>query len=252
MRILIFILALLFISERSTTQHRQKPIKRLVAHYPLTEGAGLIAFPRGCVSRGTINTCTWVQSPLGKCLNWAGPTNNYVQLGKLSNLNLQGPMTVSAWIRITDVSGGVNSGYRYICSDYDSGPTDAQFALVMLNTVKISFFWSNAGNQAPGPTVGQGATTIVANKIYHVVGTRSGTSTSWTTAVYLNGIRDGGSTTSVNPPTQAASGTTTIGRTGDYQGMALGMVGQIRDVRIYDYALTPSEVLALYLEGPTK
>ena len=100
MKYILLILSLLFFQQISNTQVPSIFIKGLVAHYPLNEGAGLTAFPKQCVHWAAISTCTWVQSPLGKCLNWAGPTTNNVTLGKLSNLNLQGQMTI---VRIGEI-----------------------------------------------------------------------------------------------------------------------------------------------------
>lgn len=228
------------------------PQSGLVAHYPLNEAGGLIAMPRVGITRGAISTCTWVQSPLGKTLNWAGPTTNNVPIGKLSYLNLQNQLTVSAWVRITDVSGAVNSGYRYLVSDYNSGGNQAQFALLMTNGVRFCFFWVLSGTQSPSPASAQGATTVVANTIYHVVGVRSGSSGSWRSDIYVNGRVDGGATTATNPATQANAGTPTIGRPGDYTAAALGMVGQIADVRIYNRALSATEIRQLYTNGINK
>jgi len=230
--------------------------KGLIVYVPIDEGAGNNAFDltKNTNSSGVlrITTCTWGQSPLGKSLNWASANTNHINVGKPSCLNLtSSPMTVSAWIYVTNLSAGVNSGYRYIFSDYNANATEAQFAFLVTSAPAISFFWATASTQTPNPTTGQGATTLVVNKLYHVVGTRSGVSGSWTTNVYLNGKRDGGATTTGNPTTQSSAGNAKIGQAGDYNG-ALGMVGWIKGLRVYNRALTAEEVKQLYTEEYTK
>lgn len=224
-----------------------------VCYLPLNEGAGLKSFEQtGYVAGGnspcTISTCTWGIGPrLGKCLIWAAANTNKVTIGKPTCLNLTAsPMTISAWIYITDLSAGVNSGYRYICSDYNSAVTNAQFALLVTNSLKLCFLWANAGTQAPSPAVGSGATSLATNTLYHVVAVRSGVTGSWTTYLYLNGKLDGGSTTATNPCAQSSAGNTQVGQAGDYTG-ALGMVGGIKSLRIWNRALTATEVKDLYV-----
>lgn len=223
----------------------------LLVDLPINEGSGLLAFERTKNTNGIgispITTCTWSQGLMGKSLLWGAPNTNKINLGKPNCLNFTQSkcMTISVWVVFTDISAGVNSGYRYICSDYNSSVTNAQFALVMLNTQKISFFWANAGTQAPAPLSSSGATSVTTGKLYHLVGVRSGAAGAWTTAIYLNGNYDGGTTTATNPATQANSGNCIVGQPGDYTG-ALGMVGFIKDLKIWDKPFTATDVRRLY------
>ena len=208
-----------------------------VVHLPINEGAGLSAFDTtGMVTLGNspcrITTCTWGVGPrLGKCLVWASAVTNKITVGKPSAMNLTASaMTISAWVYITDLSGAVNSGYRYVCSDYNSAATNAIFALQVTNTQKLTFFWANAGTQAPNPLTGAGATTIATNTLYHMVGVRQGVTGSWTTYVYLNGKYDGGTSTATNPCAQSAAGNVVVGQAGDLTSTPLGMVGSVKNV----------------------
>lgn len=226
-----------------------------VCYLPLNEGSGLNAielsnFVTGGTAPCRITTCVWSVTPrLGKCLIWASAVTNKVTIGKPSFLNLAtSPMTISAWVYITDLSAGVNSGYRYICSDYNSGGTNAQFALHVTNSQKVTFFWANAGTQAPNPITGSGATTLLTNTLYHLVGVRSGTTGSWSTTVYVNGKLDGGTTTATNPATQTNAGNVTVGQAGDLVSTPLGMVGGIKSLRIWNRALSASEIKELYIK----
>lgn len=229
--------------------------KGLVAHLPLNEAGGNIAYDRSInitgVAPPSISTCLWKLTPLGTALTWASAVQNKVTIGKPSSLNLaDSTMTVSCWIYVTNLGGGVNSGYRYICSDYNAAATNGQFAFQITNTKRLSFFWINSGTQAPNPTTASGATALVVNKIYHVVGVRSGKTSNWVSDVYLNGVKDGNSaTTTTNPGTQANSGDVVVGQAGVYVGTPLGMVGSIKDLRIYNRALDASEIRQLYLDG---
>lgn len=255
-RFAVILFAMLMICT-SATMPTNNLAKGLVCYLPLDEGAGLLAFDLTKRTNGAgipaISTLTWTQSPrLGKALLWAAANTNKVTIGKPSCLNLtSSTMTIAAWVYITDLSVGVNSGYRYICSDYNSAASNAQFALQVTNGQRLTFFWANGGTQAPNPLTGQGATTISTNTLYHCVGVRSGATGAWTTDVYLNGYRDGGTTTATNPCAQSAAGKVQVGQAGDYTG-ALGMVGSIKGLRIYDRAMTATEVRQLYLDDLKK
>lgn len=227
----------------------------LVCSLPLDEGAGLRAHEAtgmivGGYSPCPITTLTWgVNSSLGKSLIWAAPNTNKVTIGKPSPLNLTtSEMTVSAWVVLTSLSGGVNSGYRYICSDYNTGASNAQFALQVNNGQRAVFFWANSGTQSPAPLSAQGSSTIVINKLYHFVGVRSGVTGAWRADIYVNGRVDGGTTTSGNPCAQSSAGNIQVGQAGDYTG-ALGMVGSIKKLDIWKRALKPNEIKELYIEG---
>lgn len=223
----------------------------LVCDLPLNEGGGLKCYDRTGLSASPaiVASAELKRYTKGPCAYFAGPVANKITVGKPSVLNLTtSPMTISAWCLFTNLSGGVNSGYRYICSDYNAAGSNAQFALQVNNANKLTFFWTNSGTQAPNPTTGQSSQTIVVDKWYHFVAKRSGGTGSWTTELYINGLRDGGASTGTNPCTQANAGNVVVGQAGDYTGTPLGMVGYIQDLQLFNRSLTDSEVLQIYIE----
>lgn len=150
-------------------------------------------------------------------------------------------MTVSAWAKFASVSN-----YRYIVSDYNAAATQAQYALQLTNTNRMTFFWANTGTQYPNPFTAAGTTSIVAGKWYHVCGVRSGATGNWTAKIYVNGVREN-STNTVGAPARISNVSTSIaiGAAGDYPS-GLTMEGHIMNVMIYERALTDSEILDLY------
>ena len=221
----------------------------LVCHYPLNLNGGFYAedLTKRCLSPIAVAPYTMTQK--GWALYFAGPTSSKVTIGKPSTLNLtSSSMTISCWCYFTNLSGGVNSGYRYICSDYNAAGNQAQFALQVNNASKLTFFWTNSGTQAPNPTTGQSGQTMQTGTWYHFAATRTGVSGSWTTELYINGSRDGGTSTATNPCAQASAGNTMIGQAGDYTGAALGMVGYIKNLKIYNTSLSASAIREQYLK----
>lgn len=85
-----------------------------------------------------------------------------------------------------------------------------------------------------------GSKTVTANTWHHVVVTWNGT----TAAFYVDGIN--------NTSTSSFSGLSNVGSTsyiGNYSDAAQGYTGQVDDVRIYNYALTPYQVKNVMNQG---
>ena len=78
----------------------------------------------------------------------------------------------------------------------------------------------------------------------HGCAVRNGSSGSWTVTFYLNGASDGAPTSASNP---VVNQTTAIGRAG--AGGDYYFKGKLDDVRIYNRALSASEVAKLYKAG---
>ena len=244
----ILLIALIFCCS-SFLNDCKKWQKGLCMRFPLRENAGLLCFD---YSRRTnvIATGVGIERKVmqrGSCVYFDGSTGDKISIGKPSCLNLQGQMTVSAWCYFTSVSQ-----YRYPVSDYNSGGTNAQFALQHTNTNKLTFFWALSGQQYPNPFTAAGTTTTVANKWYHVVGVRDGASGAWTARIYVNGILENSTNTANGPATQANAGNVTIGQPGDLVNSILPMVGYINDVQIWDRALRAEEVKELFIEESNK
>ena len=70
----------------------------LVLHYPINEGSGGVIADAGAHKiSGLIHNAKWVKIPGGSALEFDGRTS-YVACGAPAQLNLQGPITLLAWI----------------------------------------------------------------------------------------------------------------------------------------------------------
>ena len=221
----------------------------LICYLPLDEGAGKLAFDKTKRTNdigipSISSSIEWNQSQKGKLLKWAGATvNDYVNIGKPSCLNLTSSnFTVSAWVRFTNASGV----YRYIFSDYNAAGSNCLGTIYLNSLGKINFFWCNAGSQVPNANYGTGVT-IASNTWYHIVGIRSGATGAWNALVYVNGIFQYTLSTATNPPTQANAGNARIGVVGDYSGASLCNDGNIKNVMLWNRALTEAEIKELYI-----
>ncbi len=247
---------MLIIPPSNAPLNANHPLSRgLCGYWPLNEGAGKIISD---ITRRSLDVATPTfgsgtiltnESSRGNAAKFAGSAaNDYIRIGKPSILNLQGEMSVAALFFATNVSSG--NIYRYILSDYNSTAANAQFALQMTNLKNFTFFWANGGTQAPNPSSFKGTTTVLANTWYHIVAVRRGSAGAWSADLYVNGkLEATTSSVATNPATQANSGNVSIGTVGDYTGLALSMIGYLKDIAIWNRALNANEAKMLF-ENP--
>ena len=209
----------------------------LVFYMPIDEGAGVSAFDisrRNTVNPFTIGGGTW---QLNKRVLFDGTNNAKITLTKSSALNLETqPITISFWCRRT------GTGNRYIVCDLNAaanmyGPV----GVVAVSSSKFFWGWSNI-------TVVTGLTNEVSGQWVHVVAVRQGVTGAWTGILYYNGRFDNSAATATNPSSQAANGTPSIATPGDYTGgSSLHYNGYVKDVMIWNRALTAEEIKNLYI-----
>jgi len=172
----------------------------------------------------------------GWCLDFAGSTTDYVAIPNESFFDLTGPMTAMAWIKSdyfdwrnlsTIIAKGTDNsgGWALQKAGRDNG---------------ISFFVGGVGLPWDGV---KGADGVFDNQWHHVAGVYDGSKAY----VYLDGV-------DTNSLDCSGSITTNdwdvyIGLNAD--GMTRAWDGLIDDVRVYNYALTQSEVNDIYTGGPT-
>jgi hypothetical protein len=150
------------------------------------------------------------------------------------------PMTISAWVKF-DALGTE----RYIASDLNAAATNSMFQIEKLTSNLFRFAWFNS----PSTVLADGVNAAVAGRWYHVVGTRSGSTGSWSAKLFVNGVLEKTTASAVNPSSQILAGTPTIGTTGDYiGGTTFHMNGDIKDVMIWNRALTETEIRQLYVK----
>jgi hypothetical protein len=166
--------------------------------------------------------------------------NLYVDFGRSTALRLAGSMTITAWINSSsfpyDDAAIVSQlhdrfGFQFDTT-IDKGPRTVGFKL------------SNAcGNLMAR----YGSTTLVLGTWYHVAGVYD--SARRTLDIYLNGkLDDGPSVGSVTSAQHSSRRPVYVGKRSDQEGF--GFAGSIRDVRIYSFALTNSEIAAVMQGEP--
>jgi hypothetical protein len=202
----------------------------LIAHYTFNETSGTTAADSsGNGNTGTLTNMTgseWTTGKVGGGLTFDG-TNDYVGLGNVHN-NL-GDATVSAWVYVQGGSGTWRS-------------------ILMKN--KILGFELNSGNGITlffgnGSAWGSGvnsASTVSMNQWVHVAGTRPGS----TVTMYIDGVSDG---TGSNSATGSNSLSLGIGARQLVSSANGHLPGIIDDVRLYNTALSASDVSALAAMG---
>lgn len=227
---LLFILLILFpsISQADITTG-------LVGYWKMDEANGGNCSSTTIDSSGNNNTGTCVSNPkyvAGKiglgALNF-NETTNYVNIGTPSNLNLTTNFSLCAWVYANDNTG---SQQQIISKGYDGINTQWQLAF----TSGIMSF-----NSFSNPTV-NGVNAITAmnfNVWQHWCGTYNGT---W--SIYFNGALNN---------TSGSAGPTSTVRSVNIGAVDVGtppsiqiMSGFIDDARIYNRAITASDVLQLY------
>jgi len=199
-------------------------IDGLVASWHFDEGSGTTAYDSsGNNNDGTIYGATWINGKFGKALNFDG-TDDYVSDG--SNINVD-DLSVEAlvnveefeeWDVIVQRANDDGRGFALRLGPYSGFAFQAKQYSAVAN--KVKYFCST-------------------NEWYHLVGTYSSESGL---SLFINGEE---ATTDYN--SEAEDGGGTILEIGRRANAAQNYFkGIIDEVRIYDRALTPEEVLDLY------
>ena len=222
--------------ENQLPENQQMP-SGLVAYWKFDEGSGSTASDSsGNSNNGTLenmNTSTcWVNGKSGKALSFDG-TNDYVAAPSSSNLNVTGGVTVEAWIKLNAVSKDQKIVGR---RDGSAGG----YLLGVYSNNKVEFEIRNATNTAYLNRNTSGGTVLTAGQWYRVVGVYSDTDNYL--ATYVNGQLDREMTTT--GALASTTGSLTIGKESSVNSCY--WTGVIDEVKIYNRALSASEVLADY------
>lgn len=208
----------------------------LVGWWPFCEGAGKRAYNASQLNGnvGAFNgSLAWGKGVFGgPCLD-SSTAGSYLSVTSYSQLAITTNGTVSCWINANSLPPHVGewvakNGNYILRYDRDVGNTPG-FAM---------FYWDNSLLQYKYV-----ALTLSTARWYHVAGVISGNAIS---AIYLNG----------NPQTlvsgnfgAASRDTTQTLLMGDASGGGEPWTGRIDDARIYNRALTQSQIRALYSQG---
>jgi hypothetical protein len=206
----------------------------LIGWWKLDDGSGTVA-KDSCQNPhdGTLmNGPVWTKAP-GRdetCLQFNGQ-NQYISLGNI----LQGSyteLTIACWVKHP------SSGWQNVV---ERGNWDTPDGIGLMTdyqgqTVRFGFY------QAPN-TVGS-KVTVQDDQWHHVAGTLSKGESGLIYNIYVDGKLDN---TGTGPATGLAATSQAWAIGARYDG-TYGYRGLLEDVRIYDRALSPSEVQAIYAE----
>ena len=212
------------------------PTSGLAAAYAFDEGSGTSAADAsGSGLTGTLtNGATWGTGRNAGAVSLDG-ANDFVELGNPTLLQLTGSMTVSAWVNsaafprddaaIVSKRASSKVGWQ-LDTTVDRGPRTIGFKLT---------------NSSGGDMFRYGATEMQANTWYHVTGVYNASSSEL--HVYLNGQLDDGTPLGTVTSTQRNSSVNVnIGRRPGSSSHNFN--GRLDDVRIYNRALTQTEIQA--------
>ena len=207
----------------------------LVGYWPFEDGQGTTtADMSGHGNKGTITSATWINGKLGKALNFPGTSNNSVQFSfNASQINTPQTLTFTTWIK-TSVSTGVENNIMQIGGDYNKWALYIDSADAGEPSLSLTGNYQNRIK----------ATQNVKDGLWHfIVGTFDGT----TQKIYVDGQMQNSS--SISLLSQTGTQTSRIGANNDGSDL---FNGSIDEARIYNRALSATEVQQLYQEGLAK
>jgi hypothetical protein len=222
-----------------------------------TSASAGVAYDRsGNKNHGTFTNMTRKFSQtigkLGQGISFDG-VDDIIDISPATGLNITGSLTISAWTYVRSLSSG-NFNYVAAKRDLASGPDTYSFEM---NDTNLScaadpgnfrpwLWWTTAGNVFVGFASN---TTITTGVWQHWVIVRNASNS--TVKFYLNGA-DAGSTnacTTVFGTAETTTSNPTIGWTSDGDAAVFPFNGRVDDVRIYNRALSATEIKQLYQLG---
>lgn len=212
----------------------------LVYYAPMNEGVGSIAGDfSGQGNSGTLtNGPTWGAGKIGKGLTFDG-TDDYVNAGNASSINnvFANGGTVSAWIYLTS---GFNTSGAYVINKYDGNVTGWAFGVYNVSGTPFMYqrfsgttaFWESQ------------TATVPLNTWTHLAVAYNNSSNANVPTLYING--QSVAITSSSPTGSATNDSSVNMYLGNGATFDRQFNGSIDEVRIYNRALSATEVAALY------
>jgi len=209
----------------------------LVGYWSFNEGIGPYAGDSsGNRNQGTLtNGPTWVDGKRGKALSFDG-SNDYVDAGGAILDTVTNKFTVSVWVK----NGVGNQGTFFVANTASTGDLYDWGLYNAFGSNVYCFYIKNVSNVI----VNSCSTSLATVGMWiHVVGVYYGTNTS----IYISGVQEDSDIQTGNVKDTGYN--TRIGRWTDTLPFFRGAVDE---VRVYNRALTPSEVEGLYKSGAAK
>lgn len=186
----------------------------------------------GNANTGTNNGATFAAGKINQALSFDG-TNNYVEVADSATLE-PSSVTLEAWVK-----GSSPGSYKYIASKFYNSDR-ASYALYTSSSGGLRFYIGYAGGYVLSPDAGTG---IWDNNWHHVVGTYDGLNVR----LYEDGTEIGSGT----PTTVNIVYNTDNFYVGRSYGSGYYFHGIIDEVKIYNRALTDTEVFEHYKDVST-
>ena len=187
-------------------------------------------------NNGTMVNMSTTTSPVagisGQALNFDG-VSNYVDAGTGATLNLTN-VTVTAWIKTNTSGAGV---FQYIADKSSGGNSTTQYEL-RLSNLNIELVIGNGSSRVSAFKAG-----LSKNTWYFVTGTFDGSNL----IAYINAVS--GTPTAFSGTQGATSASVQIGARSGTQGLFGGIIDE---VRVYNRALSQSEIQQLYNAGAAR
>jgi hypothetical protein len=190
---------------------------------------------------GTIVTGSLVNGPTfnsgnGGSIVFDGSNDN-INLGDPTSLNITGSVSIESWVYPTDVTTGA---FKKIAGRWDDNKKSYKIAIISSN----SKFYIDVSRFGTEDIYIQSDQSAIANVWQYIVGTyTSGASPSLN--IYVNGQLSNG-TLIGTVPSSLYSGTSTFYIGVDNVANANPYAGRIATTRVYNRALSPTEVLQNY------
>ncbi|WMW77971.1 LamG-like jellyroll fold domain-containing protein [Flavobacterium sp. 20NA77.7] len=176
----------------------------------------------GCTATAVISVVDCSQ-PFGNALQFDGVDDSFSTASNLSALNITGNITLETWIKFDQV----HSDYVRVIGKGDN--SNRTYGLWLGTNGKLLFqIWSSFGSG-----LGLESTTALQPGVwYHISATRSGN----TAKIYINGIEDASTSTTVTPQTN------TLPLTVGYGGIHTWLKGALDEVRVWNVARSLSQI----------
>jgi len=202
-----------------------------VAHWKMDKQDNTYAYDTAGSNDGTLNfnengatSTKWVSGKYGSALQFDG-SDDYVSASDSATLDIVGPMTVGAWVKLPVVP----DDYDKIACKYGDG-THTFFLQFFAN--RTASFLAKAGGSATEST---SVSVLALNTWYYITGVYDGS----TQKIYINGVvEDTDNKTGVITPNSADLTMGALTGGGSYH-----FNGSIDDVRIYNYARTQKQIM---------
>lgn len=202
----------------------------LVGYWSFNEGTGLrVTDQSGNGNTASVTSPVWTTGKLSQALFFDGTGNQVVTVPDSATLNQTRAFTVSLWVNLVD---GVNRGFF---EKTVGGNVNTQF-LLFTESNRFQFRVMTGSTQTISSD-----DVVPLNTWMHIVGTFDGS----TMRMYVNGVLQA-NTRTVTEQITGGSGATLIGTLGSG---VYRMQGKIDEVRLYNRALSQSDVTSLYRSG---